>query len=66
MNIKLIDQNNFQVKIIDFGISKNFTKIVCEGLKYYRKSVSMFSNNGTQSYCAPEMFQNNGYKYFWK
>ena len=57
----LIDINNFDVKICDFGISKNFKQIECEDNKYYFKTFPMLTVTGTITYSAPEIFQGTGY-----
>lgn len=57
----MIDKDFKELKIIDFGVSKNFSEISRNNRKFVKKSVSMFTIVGTLIYSAPEILFGDGY-----
>ncbi len=55
-------KKDFKTKIIDFGISKNFISYAFKNGKTSKNSRRMYTCTGTLAYCAPEIFNGEGYK----
>ena len=59
----LISPDFSEIKLIDFGVSKQFAHYSFKQGVHLKKSMRMFTFTGVYQYMAPEILKGEGYKY---
>ena len=60
----LLSHDFNEIKIIDFGVSKQFAHFSFKNGVHLKKSMRMFTVTGIYQYMAPEIHKGEGYTYF--